>query len=428
MFVKDKEPAEACSLQHIAYSLNLKMPKHDISIIGGGPAGMMAAITAARSGNKVRLWERNHSPGRKLLATGNGRCNLSNEDLSPIHFHGEIADAVSPALEDFGLEQTLSFFSELGLECYCDEKGRYFPSSNEASSVLYVLEQEMERLGVEACPHSEIMGVKKSKAGFVIHQRGQFHKADKVIIACGGKSAPQFGSDGGGSRLAKELGHHIISLYPALVPLELEGNWFHKLQGVRMDLELTIPLKGQDARRPADEGLFTKYGISGPLALGHSRLLGNGDVRASLNFFPGKNEDDLKSVLHQRARLLESRPVFEFFTGLLPRKVGQMLVRESRIASGHYCRLLAPPDIEKLARSACSWPIKIKGTRPFKEAQVTAGGVDMREVFPKTMESRLVPGLYFAGEVLDVDGDSGGYNLQWAWSSGYLAGLTAGGN
>jgi hypothetical protein len=387
---------------------------------------MMAAIAAARFGHTVRLWERNGSPGRKLLATGNGRCNLSNQDLGVRHFHGgnpEITDAVFKA---FGLEPTLEFFRDLGTDCYCDQRGRYFPASNEAASVLYALEREMERLGVELRLHSEIVGLKRSKAGFVIHQRGQSLRADRVIIASGGKAAPQFGSDGGGLLLAEAMGHRITPLRPALVPLELEGNWFHRLQGVRMDMELSVWQNGRPVLRSVDEGLFAKYGLSGPLALGSSRILGGTEALVTLNFFPGKAGADLKPALQQRAKRFPGRPAPELFTGLLPRKVGQMLMRESRIDPGLGCSALTPPALEKLAHRACAWPIKVKGPRPFKEAQVTAGGVDISEVLPETMESRLVPGLYFAGEVLDLDGDSGGYNLQWAWSSGHAAGTAAG--
>jgi predicted Rossmann fold flavoprotein len=389
---------------------------------------MMAAIAAARGGAKVRLWEKDHSLGRKLLGTGNGRCNFSNRDLALTHYHTPAPATVKTVLSQFTMEQTLDFFKNLGIEYYCDARGRYFPRSNEAPSVLFALVGEMERLGVEINLHSEIVGLKKNRLGFLVHQRGQSHQARSVILTCGGAAAPQLGGGEGGYQLAGQLGHAVTPLRPALASLELEGNWFHKLQGIRLDMDLTVLEGPKKLLQLTDEGLFTKFGLSGPLALKSSRLLGEGRKQCFLNFMPGMTNQEVVSVLAGRSKSISSRPAREFFTGLLPQKIGQMLIRESKIDPEKDTARLLETEIKKLASNITAWPVKIKAVRPFKEAQVTVGGVDLRQVGPGTLESTIVPGLYFAGEVLDVDGDTGGYNLQWAWSSGWLAGRSAAGD
>ncbi|MBI4725982.1 aminoacetone oxidase family FAD-binding enzyme [candidate division TA06 bacterium] len=401
------------------------MPKKEIHIIGGGASGMIAAIAAARGGAKVRLWEKSRSLGRKLLATGNGRCNFANRDLAPKHFHTPVPTVADMVLSQFELKQTLEFFEGLGIEYYCDARGRYFPKSNEAPSVLLALEREMGNLGIEVNLHSEIVDIKKTKTGFLLHQRGQSHQAQAVILTCGGAAAPQLGGGEGGYQLARQLGHNVTPLRPALASLELEGNWYHKLQGIRLDMGLTVFEGSKKILQLIDEGLFTKYGLSGPLALKSSRILGEGRKQCFLNFVPGQTSLEMLSVLVRRAKNISSRPAQEFFNGLLPQKIGQMLIRESKIDPGKDTAHLSETEIKKLASNITAWPAKVKAVRPFKEAQVTVGGVDLREVIPETLESKKIPGLYFAGEILDVDGDTGGYNLQWAWSSGQVAGKSA---
>ncbi len=386
---------------------------------------MMAAVAAARSGARVRLWEKNHSLGRKLLATGNGRCNLSNADLSPDRFHSGQPGSFSAALDAFGLERTLEFFRGLGIEPKSDERGRYFPMSHEASSVLAAMEQEMGRLGVEVHTRCDIVGLKRDDSGFVLRQRGESHQAERVVIACGGCASPQFGSNGSGFELARRLGHRITDLRPALTPWEILGDWFHTLQGIRWDMELSLVTAEGRAVSFFDEGLFTKYGLSGPLALRSSRLVGDGVESARLNFMPGTDPHELKKMLRTRKENLKNRRPDDFLSGLLPEKIGRMLVRQSGIFSESQVEKISEEEMAKLAGNMASWPIRIKGLRPFKEAQVTAGGVDMSQVEPDTLQSRIIPGLFFCGEVLDVDGDSGGYNLQWCWSSGWAAGTAA---
>ncbi|MCU0607467.1 MAG: aminoacetone oxidase family FAD-binding enzyme [Candidatus Edwardsbacteria bacterium] len=394
-----------------------------ITVIGGGPAGMMAAVAAARAGARVVLWEKNGSLGRKLLATGNGRCNLSNRDLDPRHFHGGGRDHVAHALSAFGPGPTLELFGRLGLEHYHDDRGRCFPASNEAGSVLFALEHELARLGVEIGTRREIVAVDRGRPGFVVRQRGRDQRCDAVVLACGGAASPQFGANGGGFELARRLGHRVTPIGPSLVPLDLAGNWFHKLQGVRLDMTLTL----NGSAPITDEGLFTHYGLSGPLALRASRAVAAGPTSGTLSFTPGLGRGTVRDRLRLRREQLAGRMSAEFLCGWLPEKAGRMLVRESGIAAEATVSAIDDALLDVLAGNIVAFPAAINALRGLKEAQVTAGGVDCGEIFPGTMGSTLVPGLFFCGEVVDVDGDSGGYNLQWCWSSAWVAGTAAAG-
>jgi predicted Rossmann fold flavoprotein len=386
---------------------------------------MMAAVIAAGEGGRVRLWEKNGSLGRKLLATGNGRCNLSNYSLKPGNYHGGGAGMAHEMMNVFGVKEAVGFFQGLGLSLYTDEKGRYFPRSNEASSVLFCLEREMKRLNIEVNLRSEIIDIARDKSGLEIHQRGQAHRSDALIMACGGAAGPQFGSNGGGYRMAAKLSHSLINPRPALVPLTLEGNWFHKLQGLRMDLKLTICHETKTILEIIDEGLFTQYGLSGPLALRSSRELNNNDAKCRISFLPDLSTEEAGVLLYERRDLLGDNMASGFLTGLLPEKLAQIMLSQSWQDLDQPCSSITDLQLQRLLTNLCNWEIKIKGFRPFKEAQVTAGGIDCRQIFQESLMSKKCPGLFFCGEVLDVDGDTGGYNLQWCWSSGYVAGKSA---
>lgn len=396
-------------------------------MIGGGPAGMMAAIAAARSGAAVRLWEKNGSLGRKLLATGNGRCNFTNRDLDLRHFHGGGCQPVKQVLSTFSGDRTIGFFNDLGVEHYYDDRGRCFPASNEAGSILFTLEQELARLGVEVNTRCEIVAIKKTDNGFAIDQRGQTHRCDAVVLACGGAAAPQFGSNGSGFELARRLGHRITPVRPSLAPVELTGNWFHKLQGVRLDMTLSISGANGGVVKYTDEGLFTQFGLSGPLALGASRELDRPGITCALNFIPGRATAEAAVALKRRAGLLGHREAGDLLSGWLPSKVGRMLVRQSEIDPDAKVLDIPADAIRKLERNMTAFPVTVKSLRGLKEAQVTAGGVDCAGIDFRTMQSKIAAGLFFCGEVVDVDGDSGGYNLQWCWSSGHIAGSNAAG-
>jgi len=395
-----------------------------VGIIGGGASGIMAAIAAMRAGATVRLWEKNPVLGRKLLATGNGRCNLSNCDLDLAHFHAPDSEFVAAVLRRLDGKRTLEFFREIGVETVADARGRYFPASNEATAVLACLTGEMERLGAMVAISAEIVGIEAKGRCFLVRRRGSSEAVAALIIACGGRAGPGMGTQSGYA-LAQQLGHTVTELRPGLVPLMLCGSWFHKLQGVRWDMTLTVSRAGKRVLEITDEGLFTRYGLSGPLALRSSRAIGEGDCEVTLSFMPEMNDAQAERLLAARQQRLSHRPVGDFLTGLLPAKLGRVIAAECGLALEMPCGQLGTHLLAKLACSLTHWPVRVRGLCPFSEAQVTVGGVNLHEINPATMSSRLVPGLFFCGEVVDVDGDSGGYNLQWAWSSGYVAGTAA---
>jgi len=373
----------------------------------------------------VRLWEKNGSLGRKLLATGNGRCNFTNRSLNPENYHGGGAELAWGIINAFGRDDSIDYFHDLGLSSYADASGRYFPRSNEAASVLFCLGQEMERLGVKVNLRAEIVDISRIPNGWEIRQRGAVHLSDAMILACGGTASPQFGSNGHGYQMAAKLNHALIEPTPSLVPLILEGNWFHKLQGMRMDLSLTAKRGEEPVFEITDEGLFTHYGLSGPLALKSSRALSDRESDCHVNFLPYLDGAEVMAILKDRRKKLGSRISRDFLTGLLPERLGQVMVQQSWLDLDLPCSRISNLQMERLQKNLCSWKVVVKGLRPFKEAQVTAGGIDCRQVFPGSLMSKKAPGLFFCGEVLDVDGDTGGYNLQWCWSSGYAAGKAA---
>lgn len=383
------------------------MKEKSITVIGGGPSGMMAAISAARSGNhSVRLIEKNPFPGRKLLATGNGRCNLTNSS-SP--------DA----------EETLRFFQELGLLTREEAEGRIYPYSEQASSVQEILVQAMERLGVEVICGTEVESLEKPGQVFHLKMKDQrVFDSDAVILATGGKAGPQYGSTGDGYRIAKAFGHTVIRLMPSLVQMVSEEYFFKGLKGVRTKGQVTL-LRGND---PIDtesgEIQFTEDGLSGICIFNLSKRYDRGDL-VKMDLFPDYSEAALTELLSGCTGSLGDRTLSEFMNGMIHKKLIPVILSELSLTRERTVDSLRMEEIQRTARFLKGWIIRISGTKGWKEAQVTAGGVDLAEINRNTMESKLVPGLYFAGELLNVDEKCGGYNLQWAWSSGMAAGKAA---
>lgn len=391
-----------------------------ISIIGGGASGMIASIFAAKSNSKVILWEKKQDLGKKILVTGNGRCNFTNKDLRLSHFHCRDKNFIKPALDAFDNKASVDFFNSIGIDSYCDKKGRFFPKSNQASSVVFCLKQKIKELGVIENTGCEIIGIKPVKNGFKIFQRGCSHTCNRVIISCGGKAYEQSSNTDTGYQIAQSLGHRVSLLKPGLVPIETEGSWPHTLQGIRLDVTLTIPECGL---KITDEILWTKYGISGPAALFSSRFVSR-NSNINIDFLPYEN--DIEKKLKKRILLLKNRKASDLFIGFLPDRLGRFLIFVSGIASDLPCEKIKNSDMKRLIKNLKNFEIKIKGLRPFREAQTTCGGVDVSEVRADIMQSKIIPNLFFCGEILDVDADTGGYNLQWAWSSGFVAGNSAG--
>jgi len=400
--------------------------KWDAVIVGGGPSGMMAGIVAGSRKRKILLLEKGKELGRKLLATGNGRCNLTNEQMGPEHYHAGNRELVKAILGRFDGKAARRFFKEVGLETKVEERGRVFPACNEARAVRDLLAAELERAGVAVRLHSEVMGIKLQKEGIIVEQRGEVHLAQHVLLTTGGLTGPQFGASPAGLEIARTLGHTILPTSPVLVPLELESRWQKQLQGVRMDLEARAMMGDRVLFHDTDELLFTPYGISGPLgiqvspvALEHFQKKG---FRLEISFFPGLRTEDVEEEISRRWAQHPEREAGFSFTGWLPARIAPVVLHSVGVDEHRTVKTIKPDERRRLPEAFTHWELVVKGGRSYKEADAMAGGVETKEVNPQTLESRIMPRLFFAGEILDVVGDWGGYNLQWAWSSGYVAG------
>lgn len=403
-----------------------------IVIIGGGASGLVAAIMAARNGAGVTVLERMQRVGKKLLATGNGRCNLANRYLDMSHYHGTHPEFVGGIFAQLGLEKTLAFFESLGVSVQEEDEGRLFPASGQASSVLDVLRYEMDQLSVaEVCETivqviQPVRGALKCVCG-----NGHVYEADRVIVCAGGKSAPNLGSNGGGYKLAQGLGHTIIEPFPALVQVCLDAPYLNQIAGVAIQGKAEVLVDGESRGTEIGELLFAKYGISGSAILKLSRQVSEYTLKGRntllrLDLFPALSHEALYEQIRRRIMANSRKPTNFCFVGCIHKRLIPILLRVADISNpGGACGDLSHDEIERIAVAMKEWTIPCSGTQSWMFSQVTAGGVDVREVDSVTLESKRAPGVYFAGEVLDIDGDSGGYNLQWAWASGAVAGLHA---
>ena len=394
----------------------------NVCVIGGGAAGMLAALTAAENGHRVLLLERQSRVGRKLLATGNGRCNLSNYHVSPAHYHGG-AGFCDFALSQFDVGETLQYFASLGLLTVSEASGRIYPMSNMAGSVLDVLRYALERPEIDLQTGQTVTAVRKMPEGFSVKTETDTFSAQRLILAAGGAAGSKVGGVMDGYRLAKSLGHHRTALYPSLVQLKTDPTYPRALKGVKAQCGISICRGSQVLARNSGEVLFTEYGVSGPAIFDLSRSVsaGGSDLTCLLNFFPDWEEAEVLHWLSQRQAAMAAHEASTLLTGSCHTRLGQMICKSAGFTNQRAAGLTRD-DLRRIARQATHFALPITGTCGFDQAQVTAGGLDTSEFDPRTLQSRLVPGLYACGELLDIDGDCGGYNLQWAWSSGRLAG------
>ena len=396
-----------------------------IGVIGGGASGMMAALHACRSA-RVILYERQARLGRKLMATGNGRCNLSNRAAAESHYHGGDPGFVGPALARFGVDETLAFFRGLGLLTVQEPDGRIYPFSDQANSVSDVLRLALEHSGVELRLGCEIRALRRENAGFTVRYDGGADRVDRVIVAAGGLAGGKLGGTGAGYDLLKALGHRCTKLYPSLVQLRTDNTWVRSCKGVRAQARVTLLQGDAVLASQTGEVQFTDFGVSGPCVFDLSRACaGRSGLTAVLDLCPCLAKDEIKEHLRARCARFPDLPLEDLLTGLLHNRLGRTVLRERGFALTRSCGSLTENDIGRIAAGIKQFRLPVLGAMDLSQAQVTAGGVVTSEFDPNTLESRLVPGLYATGEVLDVDGDCGGFNLQWAWSSGALAGESA---
>ncbi len=400
-----------------------------VGVIGGGASGMMAAITAAQNGAKVILIEHKDRIGKKILSTGNGRCNFTNIHQEPVCYHSENPDFPWHIIEQFDARSVISFFLQLGI--YSKNRNGYiYPNSDQASAVLDVLRMEIGRLGIEVRTGLECREVRPGKRGFSILTDKGTIRADRVILCAGSKAAPSTGSDGSGYDIAKRLGHRIIPVLPALVQLRCQEGFFKSIAGVRANGTAAVWSDGQCIAKDTGEIQFTNYGISGIPVFQVSRyasklLYERREVTAVIDFMPDFTKEQMYAFLSARAKTRPQKSAELFLTGLFHRKLSDLWVKLAEIPRGKAAGSLSGAELERLTSLIKELSVTVTGTNSFEQAQVCCGGVDTSEVDPDTLESFYVPGVYFAGEILDVDGMCGGYNLSFAWASGYVAGRAA---
>ncbi|NLI89709.1 MAG: NAD(P)/FAD-dependent oxidoreductase [Epulopiscium sp.] len=403
----------------------------DLVIVGGGASGLVAAIVAAREGAKVTILERTDRVGKKILATGNGRCNITNIDCNIRNYHGSNPKFALGGLTGFDPNMAIQFFEELGIAHKVESGGKVFPLSDQASSVLDVLRMEIDRLAIEVLLDKEVEEISQVNKGFKISCLDHTsYYGDKVIVATGGKASPSLGSNGSGLSLLEKMGHKVINPFPSLVQIILDTKIVRRIQGVKFQGKVTVS-DGCNRREELGEILFTKDGISGPPVLQVSRLVGRNEQKGSsssvsLDLFPDYTLEELEVIIQMRMAYQPKRSLQEFLVGLINKRLIPELLREAglndmrRLSSS-----LTIKEVNKLAQTFKDWKFIATGTRTWNSAQVMAGGISTREVYQDTLQSKKIPGLYIVGELLDIDGDCGGYNLQWAWSSAYMAAIDA---
>ena len=402
--------------------------KTEIAVIGGGASGLMAAITAKKSGKEVVILERKDRILKKVLITGNGRCNITNVNANISNYFGKNISSVENILNRFTPQDTMDFFNGLGIVCNEENRGKVYPLSGQASSVVDALRFEAEKLGIKIETEFYVRKIEKDGFKFKIYSEERKKiEAGRVIIAAGGQSYPELGSNGSGFELAKELGHSVTKLSPSIVQLKTEKNQVKGLQGIKTDVAVTAYGDNKKICTYDGELLFTDYGISGNVVFNISFVMPlYKNVEFEIDFMEKFDYNELYEMLKERKKIMSHLTMENYFNGMINKKLGQFLSKVSGIEKlSKPVKDLNDSDIRKLCTVLKKYRIKILDTTGFKNAQVTAGGVSLDEVNTETLESKIVKGLYFSGEVLDVYGECGGFNLQWAWASGYIAGENA---
>ena len=407
----------------------------NVIVVGGGAAGMMAAVFAARNGQNVQLLEKNEKLGKKLFITGKGRCNITNaadiEDL----FTAVISNPkfLYSGFYSFTNQQVIDFFEELGVKTKIERGERVFPVSDHSSDVIAAFSRELKSLGVSVSFHTEVRELlcEQDKVCGVLLTNGKKMKADAVIVATGGISYPSTGSTGDGYRFAKETGHRVTELLPSLVPMEVRQWYAKELQGLSLrNIEIRITDGKKKLYEEFGEMLFTHYGVTGPVILSASSVVGKTlrkkELTLHIDLKPALSEEQLDKRILREFDANHNKQYKNSIDSLFPAKLKPVMIELSEIEPEKKVNEITKEERQRLVHLIKDFTMTLTGLRGYNEAIITKGGVSVKEIDPGTMESKKIKGLYFAGEVLDLDAVTGGYNLQIAWSTGYLAGINAG--
>lgn len=404
---------------------------HDLIIVGGGASGLMAAILAKDFGLDVAIVEGTDRVGKKILTTGNGRCNISNSSISyPFkNYHSSNKDFFINALNSFSIDDTRNFFLSLGLPIIELEDNKLYPQSLQASSVVDIFRLAIEDRNIPLYTNCKIKTIHKKNKFKLSTDNDEFKEFScrKLLLCCGGKSAVKTGSDGSGHKLAENLGHNITKLMPGIVQLKLDYPRLKGLSGIKFDGKVSLISNKKVIREEFGEILFTDYGISGPpilqLSSTVSRYLNkNEDLWIKVDMMSDKSLDEVSNFIYGHLSMFSHRSISNSLIGIINKKLIPILLKDIGVDNIHIpCFDLDWQYQNELINRLKDWKFKCIGTKEFQNAQVTVGGVDTIEVDSNSLESKIIKDLYFAGEILDVDGDCGGFNLQWAWSSAYFA-------
>lgn len=406
------------------------MKKHSIIIVGGGASGCIAALLLKEAGSDVAIMEAQDRILKKILVTGNGRCNITNakligiKDASPYYSSQDKTFAFDPLIT-FEASRAIQLFEQLGLPLTILEEGKMYPKSLQASSVSDLIRLRLKELDVPVYLNSKVKTIVHKQAAFLLMTSHDSYTADQVIIAGGGQAMPSTGSDGSLYSIVRELGHHIIKPLPALVQLKTDFSQLRALSGVKIQAELSLWDKNLLVATESGELLFTDYGISGPPVLQLSRfasqIIADGrEPQILLNLFPDMEESKVVELIQQQRKLFPAREAQDLLNGIVHKKLIPILFKQSGLDKMTRTAADIPDEVfEHVCRMLTKWPMRVTETTGFVNSQSTLGGVDLRQIHHKTLESKLIPKLYFSGEILDVCGACGGYNLQWAWSSAF---------
>lgn len=408
--------------------------KQTIAIIGGGASGLMAAICLARGiGDQkieIVILEQCDRVGRKLLATGNGRCNLTNRLADGTHYYGDDKKKIEKILRQFDVDTTLSFFESLGIVGVETTEGRMYPRSFQASSVLDALREACQEYGVIVQTEASVYKIEqKDKKYILLSKAGEkLIQADAILVAAGGQASPKLGSDGSGLNMMKQLGYHITDCYPVLVQMKTQTEYIRSLKGIKFEGKVSLYREDTCISEQSGEVLFTEYGLSGSPIFALSVLAGDiwrrdkkAKLELRLNFLPEMSEEELYMQLMMRASYLASRSLQSYFNGLLNKRIGLAVLKKANVLPlARLCSDISENEFRALAHQCQSFSLPAEGNMSWSQAQAMAGGVSL-DCFKNTLESKQHAGLFAVGEVLDVVGDCGGYNLQWAWSSAAVA-------
>jgi len=403
------------------------MSKHyDIAVIGGGASGLFFTALAAKlhKGLKIAVIEKNQRVGKKLMVTGNGRCNLTNIYTDKINYHGSFVPFMDKVLSLCPPQKTLDLFLEMGLVTRTDSVGRVYPKSNQASTVLDVLRFNCEKDNVEFLCDNKVTDIIKSKDFFKITTDKDVITADKVIFASGGAAAPKAGGDKSGYDLLKKLGHSICKLSPALCPVNVKSDYIRSLKGIRVQGKVSLLTEGKETFSEEGEIQFTESALSGICVFNISQYIDNNKNQTlKINLIPEYSFNEIIQMLKNNRDIFGKLEADNLMTGIFHKRISQALLKSADIKLSKTVSEINDKELKSIAAAICGFEFKVSGVGDFSNAQVTKGGVDGKEIDPATMESKKTKGLYIIGEVLDCNGDCGGFNLQFAFATGYLAAI-----